>query len=78
MKFPVDASKAKTVKTLELPGFQIVREGNHVSMRRINSDGSITPLTIPNHEKIKSSTLRTICTQGKITREDFLRAFLRA
>ncbi|EMY77336.1 hypothetical protein LEP1GSC060_3030 [Leptospira weilii serovar Ranarum str. ICFT] len=29
-------------------------------MSRENSDGSKTPLTIPNHSKIKGSTLRTI------------------
>jgi hypothetical protein len=31
-KFPVDAPKAKVVKSLELLGFQIVREREHISM----------------------------------------------
>jgi hypothetical protein len=31
--------------------------------------------TLPNHDKIKSSTLRTICTQAKIPREEFLKAY---
>ena len=40
-------------------------------MLRENPDGSKTPLTMPNHRKIKGSTLRTICNQSGITREEF-------
>jgi hypothetical protein len=47
-------------------------------MRRANADGTVTPLTLPNHRTIKSSTLRTICTQCGIPRDDFLRAFEQA
>jgi predicted RNA binding protein YcfA (HicA-like mRNA interferase family) len=71
-KFPVDAPKHRVLKTLELLGFLIVREGNHIALSRKNSDGTSTPLTLPNHKTIKSSTLRTICTQSGISREDFL------
>lgn len=74
-KFPVDAPKQKVIKTLETLGFNIIREKEHISMERLNADGSKTPLTMPNHAKIKASTLRTICTQAGITREDFLNAF---
>lgn len=74
-KFPVDAPKKRVVKTLESLGFQIIREREHVAMSRENADGTKTPLTIPNHSQIKGSTLRTICTQAGISREDFLRAF---
>jgi hypothetical protein len=31
-------------------------------------------LTMPNHPRIKSSTLRAICMQAGIARRDFLRA----
>jgi hypothetical protein len=41
-------------------------------MDRINPDGPKTPLTMPNHPKIKSSTLKTICTQARISREEFI------
>ena len=44
-------------------------------MRRANPDGSVTPLTLPNHTTLKGSTLRTICRQADIGREDFLKAF---
>ena len=78
LKFPVDAPKRKVVKALEILGFRTVREKEHISMVRENSDGSRTPLTMPNHSKIKASTLRTICTQSGITRDEFLEAYRRA
>jgi len=74
-KFPVDAPTDKVVKALASLGFRIVREGNHISMVRENPDGTRTPLTMPNHRTIKSSTLRTILTQTGISRDDFLKAY---
>jgi len=73
--FPVDAPKSKVIKSLELLGFSLVREREHIAMIRENADGSKTPLTLPNHSKIKGSTLRTICTQAGISREEFLNAY---
>lgn len=75
VKFPIDAPKAKVIKTLEHLGFRLVREEQHIAMLRINTDGSKTPLTMPNHLHIKGSTLRTICTQAGIPRKDFLDAY---
>jgi len=78
VKFPIYAPKRKVVKALEILGFRTVREKEHISMVRENPDGSKTPLTIPNHPKIKASTLRTICTQSGITRGEFLEAYRKA
>ena len=44
-------------------------------MTRQNEDGAETPLTMPNHRRIKASTLRAICTQAGISRTDFLEAY---
>ena len=76
-KLPVDAPIRNVISALELLGFEVVRRGNHIAMRRIEIDGTTTPLTMPNHRTIKSSTLRTILTQAGISREEFLKAYSR-
>ena len=74
-RFPVDAPKRKVIKALKLLGFKMIREKEHISMIRENPDGSKTPLTMPNHLKIKNSTLRLICTQSGISRNQFMSAY---
>jgi len=44
-------------------------------MVRENPDRSRTPLTMPNHPRIKRSTLRLICTQARIPRQAFIDAY---
>jgi predicted RNA binding protein YcfA (HicA-like mRNA interferase family) len=74
-KFPVDAPKQKVVRTLQSLGFRIVREKEHISMVRENPDGTKTPLTMPSHARLKAATLRTICKQAGISRDEFLQAY---
>lgn len=76
--FPADAPQRKVIRTLETLGFRLVREKEHISLVRENPDGTKTPLTMPNHPKLKASTLRTICTQAGISRDKFLSAYERS
>ena len=71
-EFPVDAPIDRVIQSLEQLGFRLIREGNHIMMLRENPDGTNTPLTMPNHRKIKGSTLRTILTQSGNPRNDFM------
>jgi len=75
MKFPHDAPKQRVIHTFLALGFTIIRSGNHISLERLNPDGTKTPMTIPNHETIKGSALRTICTQAGISRDAFIEAY---
>jgi hypothetical protein len=51
--------QAARPQVLESLGFRLVREHEHIAMVRDNADGTQTPLTMPNHRRIKGSTLRT-------------------
>jgi predicted RNA binding protein YcfA (HicA-like mRNA interferase family) len=73
--FPVEVPKVRAIKPLERLGFRVVREGPHLTMVRENPDGTQTFLTMPNHSLIKGSTLRTICVQAGIARDEFLKAY---
>jgi predicted RNase H-like HicB family nuclease len=42
---------------------------------RQNPDGTITPLTIPNHRRYRKGTLRIALTEAGIERDDFLNAY---
>jgi hypothetical protein len=77
-KFPVDAPSDRVLRALQALGFEVVRSANHISLARTESDGSITPMTLPGHRTIKGSTLRTALNQSGIARDDFIRAYEQA
>lgn len=74
-RFPRDAPRSQLFKALGKLGFEVVREGEHIALRRVNPDGSSTPMTIPNHRTYKSTTLRTILSRAGIPRERFVEVF---
>ncbi len=74
-QFPRDIPRYRAIRALQTLGFRLLREGNHLVFRRYNADGTQTPLTMPNQPNIKSSTMRAICTQAGISREEFIEAF---
>lgn len=74
-KSPVDAPLDRVLAALAKLGFHVVRQGNHVALARQNDDGTQTPMTIPNHRRLRGSTLRTILRQSGIARDEFLEAF---
>ena len=74
-RFPRDAPLARVLAALKALGVVEVRSGNHISMRREDADGTVTPLTLPGHKTLKSSTLRLILRQSRIGRAEFLDAY---
>ncbi|MCF6287271.1 MAG: type II toxin-antitoxin system HicA family toxin [Candidatus Hydrogenedentes bacterium] len=75
MSFPADAPLERVIKAFKRLGSREVRRGNHILILRENADGTRTPLTMPSHRRVKGSTLRSILTQTRISRQDFLDAF---
>jgi predicted RNA binding protein YcfA (HicA-like mRNA interferase family) len=74
-EFPVDATKRDVIRALERLGFVVLREREHISMARMNADGSRSTLTLPNHPHLKASTIRTACSRAGVSRDEFLAAY---
>jgi len=63
MKFLIDALRRKVIKAFETFGFKVVKVEITYQIVGENPDRTKTPLTMPNHERIKGSTLRVICRE---------------
>jgi hypothetical protein len=65
------------IKALGHLGFEYRRTGRHILLTRRNADGTASNAAIPNHAHINGSTLRRICTQAGIGRDELLKALRR-
>jgi hypothetical protein len=74
-KFPGDAPPGAGAPGAADAGLRGGARGAHLALHRRNADGTVPPLTLPNPPKIKGSTLRTICRQADISREELLKAY---
>jgi predicted RNA binding protein YcfA (HicA-like mRNA interferase family) len=77
-KFPIDCPQSRVLRALGALGFEVIRLGNHIALSRSEADGTRTPLTLPGHKVIKSSTLRAALTQSGIGRDEFIREYEKA
>ncbi|MBI4015749.1 MAG: type II toxin-antitoxin system HicA family toxin [Candidatus Aenigmarchaeota archaeon] len=67
----IPLSSEKVIKTLEIFGFQVVRQkGSHIILK--HADGMST--VVPYREEIGRGLLRSIIREAKIDREEFLKA----
>jgi hypothetical protein len=60
MKFPVDAPKSNVIRALELLGFKIVRERNHIILDTFRPDIQPSP------SKIKAPVLELIAPHSRL------------
>jgi predicted RNA binding protein YcfA (HicA-like mRNA interferase family) len=65
-KLPI-LSGQEVVKKLRKAGFEVVREGNHVILRK-----GETVLPVPRYDEIDRSLLRRIIAQAGLSRQEFL------
>ena len=66
ISIPTDLSGERVVRALKKVGFEIAREGKHISV--VKGDRIVI---IPRHKRIKRETLRDIIKDSGLTVEEF-------
>jgi hypothetical protein len=75
MQFPPEVPLERLIRTLDSLRFQTVRTGRHIALLRIKTDGTPTPITIPNQDRIKASALRVLCANTGVPVNVFLEMY---
>lgn len=69
-KLPVHSGK-EVRRVLESHGFQLVRQrGSHMVMQRSGDEGTTT-IPVPDHDELRTGTLRSIVRQSGLAVEEF-------
>jgi predicted RNA binding protein YcfA (HicA-like mRNA interferase family) len=63
----IDTKKTDVLKALQSFGFVIIREKEHITLR--NLEGKV--LSVPNHKRVKGSTLQKELTRVGIDKKKF-------
>ena len=58
--YPADAPQERVLRAFSLLGLETVRRREHLMLRGVYR-GRMVTLTLPNHPRIKSGTLRGAC-----------------
>lgn len=64
----IDSSKKDVLKTFESFGFFVVRENEHIMLKNAEQGKNVC---LPNHKKIKGSTLSRELTKAGINKKEF-------
>ena len=73
-RLPRDIPKADVLRALSKLGFEVQHEREHLSLKSEQVEGRTGRMILPNHKRIKLSTLLTACRQAGINRAEFLAA----
>ncbi len=59
-------------RVLESFGYRLVRQrGSHMVMQRENEDGGTTTIPVPDHDELRTGTLRSIIRQSGLSTKEF-------
>jgi hypothetical protein len=68
-----DIPKADALRALKQLGYLLDREQEHLALVKVNANGRQV-MILPNHKRIKLSTLLTACHRAGIARQSLLDA----